>query len=387
VRKLSVALLIALLPVSAAYGDVLINGYFEPQFAGTILDDEFLQLNSNKLRIDLSSDLSDNITFTGNFNYINYNGHTHWNLLDFVPDKLAAFVEEESIQAYVLGYEDEDELDNAYLRLYSKVFTLTVGRQQISVGSGYAWNPTDLFNTKDILDPTYEQPGVNSLRLDIGLSTDHTMVMFYSPEDTWDKSGKLFRFLGRISHFDYALSAGQRQQIFTDFTNFHEQEERQDMLGVDLTGEILGIGCWSENAYRFMENSDDYWANVIGMDYTFSSGWYMMAEYYHNEQGGKDYNQYSFNDWMRFLTTETKTLARDQAYSYTYYPVTDLINVGGSVVYSISDNSLLLIPTCEYSVGNDVTLTFFGNIYTGKQGTMYSEDMGNGGIIRLRAYF
>ncbi len=113
----------------------------------------------------------------------------------------------------------------------------------------------------------------------------------------------------------------------------------------------------------------------------------MMAEYYHNEQGGKDYNQYSFNDWMRFLTTETKTLARDQAYSYTYYPVTDLINVGGSVVYSISDNSLLLIPTCEYSVGNDVTLTFFGNIYTGKQGTMYSEDMGNGGIIRLRAYF
>lgn len=386
-RKLSLTLLIILLPVPAVYGDVFINGYFEPQFSGTVLDDEFLQLNSNKLRIDLSSDLSNNITFTGNFNYTNYNGHTGWNLLDFVPDKLAAFVKEESAQAYSFECEDEDELDNAYLRLHSKVFTLTVGRQQISVGSGYAWNPTDLFNTKDVLDPTYEQPGVNGLRLDIGLSADYTMVMFYSPKDTWEKSGKLLRFLGRISHFDYALSAGQRQQTYTDFTNSHKQEKRQDMLGFDLNGEFLGLGCWSENAYSFMENFDDYWADVIGIDYTFSSGWYMMAEYYHNEQGRKDYSQYSFNDWLRYLMAETRTLARDQLYSYTFYPITDLIDVGGSVVYSISDNSLLLIPTCEYSISDEVTLTFFGSIYTGKQGTMYSEDMGNGGIIRLRAYF
>jgi len=56
-------------------------------------------------------------------------------------------------------------------------------------------------------------------------------------------------------------------------------------------------------------------------------------------------------------------------------------------MYSISDGSLLLIPTLEYSVGNDVTLTYFGNVFTGRAGTMNSNDMGLGGVLRLRAYF
>ncbi|MCK4656282.1 MAG: hypothetical protein KAT85_04600 [candidate division Zixibacteria bacterium] len=386
-RTTALILMIALLSTSSGKSEVELSGYFEPQYSASYVDDTLLQLNSNKLRLDLSSDLSDGITFTGNVNYLNYNGRTAWNFLDFIPERLRVTARPSLWRFSEFGYEDLIKLDNAYLRMYHKALTATIGRQQISVGSGYAWNPTDLFNTKNILDPTYEQPGVNGLRLDIGLSNDHTVSVFYSPEDNWYQSGKLLRFLGRISHFDFALSAGRKQQEITDYNTLMHTSERRDMLGFDLNGEILGVGCWTENARNFMRKSSDYWENLAGIDYTFSSGWYVMAEYYHNGRGKKDYDRYTLYDWMRYFTLETKTLARDQAYLYSIYPVTDLINAGASIVCAISDNSMLLIPTAEYSITNNLTCTLFGNIYIDSEGKMYSRLLGNGGMIRLQAYF
>ncbi|KPJ60821.1 MAG: hypothetical protein AMJ46_05005 [Latescibacteria bacterium DG_63] len=377
----------ALLLVGPAYSQLQPSGYFEPQFTITVLDDEVLELNSNKVRVDLNSEISDGVTFTGNLNFIDYNGLTTWDLLDFLPDNLVARLPEHSLPQYSLNYQDEWKLDNAYLRLRSGVLMVTIGRQQMSVGSGYGWNPTDLFNAKDIMDPTYEQPGVNGVRVDIGLSDHHTLVTFYSPEGKWTESGKLIRLLGRLSHFDYALSAGQRRETRTDFTTFQANEPRQDVLGFDLNGELMGVGCWSENVFGYIEGDGHYWESITGADYTFSSGWYVMAEYYYNDAGKKQHDDYSLDDWMRYLTAETRTLGRSQFYSYTVYPLTDLLTVGGSFVYCTSDNSLLVIPTCAYSISGNVTLTFFGSIYSGREGAMYSRDMGKGGIVRLRAHF
>ncbi|MCK4857841.1 MAG: hypothetical protein KAT58_07740 [candidate division Zixibacteria bacterium] len=385
--KLVVGCLLVMMPVSVLSADLVLGGYFEPQFTGTYLDNRFRQLNSNKLRIDLSCELTDNITFTGNFNYLNYNGQREWNLLDYLPANLVATVPDSFAWLYSYTCKDEGELDNAYVRFYGGRVTLTAGRQQISVGSGYAFNPTDIFNRKDLLDPTYEQPAVNGLRVDIGLMREYIISVFYSPEATWRQSGKMLRLQGGVSHFDLALLAGQRSERHTDYVTFDVCEQERVMLGIDLNGELFGIGCWSENAYNFVDISTDYRENLVGVDYTFSSGWYLMAEYYHNSQGKKNSDAYTLNDWMKYFTTESKTISRDQLYTHTFYPLTDLVTIGASGVFSISDQSLLLIPTCEYSIGDDVTLTLFGNIYTGREGTMYSRDLGSGGIVRLRVYF
>ncbi len=379
--------IIVLLFADNAFGEVSIGGYFEPQLSSVYFKDTFRQLNSNKLRIDLHSDITEKIIFTGNINYLNHNGKTEWNLLDFVPNGLSSLIPDSLRHMYSFVYEDENKLDNAYLRMYTSIFTVTVGRQQISVGSGYAWNPTDLFNIKDILDPTYEQPGVNGLRLAIGIFSDYTLMLFYSPEDSWEQSGKLMRLVGRISHFDYALSAGEILQRNTDYLNIQSLDEKHGMLGFDLNGELLGIGCWSENAYNYMKSSPDYWENIIGIDYTYSSGWYVMAEYFHSETGKKISDQYNFNDWLRYLSTDIKGLSRHQIYGYSFYPLTDLLNIGASIIYSISDHSSLFIPTIEYSIADNIMLTCFGSVYTGQEGSMYSHNMGQGALIRLRAYF
>ncbi len=383
----SLIIFITLLAGGSTFAKVSIGGYFEPQLSSAYFNNEYRQLNSNKLRIDLQSDINDNMSFTGNYNYINYNGATEWNFLDFIPDKLSILIPDSLKNMYSFKYENENNLDNAYLRMYVSKFTITVGRQQISVGSGYAWNPTDLFNVKDILDPTYEQPGVDGIRADFGISDDYTLMLFYSPENSWEQSGKLVRLSGRVAHFDCAFSGGEIMQPNNDYLNYQFMNERRRMLGFDFNGELIGVGCWSENAYNYMKSSQNYWENIIGIDYTFSSGWYVMAEYLYSETGKNKSGQYDFNDWMRYFSTEIKSLSRHQVYGYSFYPLTDLLNIGGSVVYSISDYSSLFVPTIEWSIDDNIMLTCFGSVYTGREGTMYSHNLGQGGLIRLRAYF
>ena len=47
-------------------------GYYEFQITGAVIDDEFIQLFSNKLRLDLKTELSDKITFAANFNFLTF---------------------------------------------------------------------------------------------------------------------------------------------------------------------------------------------------------------------------------------------------------------------------------------------------------------------------
>lgn len=363
-------------------------GYFEPQFTGVKKDDNFYQLNTNKLRIDIKSDLSDKISFTGNFDYINYGGKTSWSLSDIFPHAIIDPVNAWYKQIPLYHFENESFLDNAYLRGAFGAATITVGRQQLSIGSGYAWNPIDIFNRKDIFDPTYEKPGIDGIRLDYQYYKSHDITLFYSPGSKWEESDKLARLRGTIKHFDYMLAAGYKWvDKLPAFYNTRRHPVKRDMFGFDINGEILGIGIWTENAFNNIYGASDFWENLVGFDYTFESGWYIMAEYYRNEQGKTDYKDLSLIDWLLYLSGETKTLSRDQIYIYSFYPVTDLINLGGSTIFSINDESMALIPSLEYSLSDNLTLTFLGNIFLGKSGKMYSGDLGDGGLIRLRAYF
>jgi len=381
-KKVSAVVLVVagvglMVPLSVVGSELEIYGYFEPQYlcAYDTLNSELTHMNCNKLRIDLESNLTDKITLKANYNIIRYKGKTTWYGSISIP-------RQSYIIHYYKYYVDNEELDNAYLRFSTDHVKVTAGKQQISVGPGYTWNPTDLFNTKDIADPTYEQPGVDGLRFDLRLYSDYSLLLFYASEENWTESGKLARFHGRLGHFDFNLSYGLVMRYLYGSPTGH-----QDMYGFDFNGEILGLGCWSENAFNVMENLDDYWENVVGLDYTFSTGWYLMAEYYHNEQGETDDSKYTRYGWLNYLKGYTKTLAADQVYTYTEYPLTDLLNVGGGLAYAISDNSLMIIPTIEYSISNEITLSFIGSIFTGKEGTMYTNELLDGCLFRLRAYF
>jgi len=386
--KLSlISLLVLGIPFELYAQKVEIYGYFEPQLMAVVIEDQFYQLNTNKLRIDLESDVGDNVTFGANFDFINYFGKTEWNILDYLPGSVGRVISPEQRSFYNFSYDDRIFLDNAYLKISFKYADVTFGKQQISLGTGYAWNPTDVFNFKSLLEPTYEQPGHNAIRLDIPIGSEYGVVAIYAPGEDLEKSGKLLRLKGKIPRFDCSLIAIEKEWTFTDYSTFTPLTQKRRVLGGDLAGELFGLGMWGEVAYNDMEITKGFWESVIGFDYTFRSGMYLMSEYYRNTQGKTDYEEYDLNDWMQLIMAEKKAISRDQIYAFINHPVADFIQVGCSVIVSINDGSFAVIPTLNYSLFENVELFIYLNFYFGKEGKSFARNLGNGGIARVRVHF
>jgi len=387
-------LLVFSFTLTSIKGDVDFFGYYESQIMGAKVKDNFFQLFANKLRVDLKSDLSSNVSFAANFDFITYHGKKQWNILDFLSSEITSKIPDSMKSLYVIPFSDRSFLDNAYLRLYFKPFDLTLGKQQISLGTGYVWNPMDVFNIKDILDPTYEQPGHNAIRMDVPIGLTSTLTVLYSPGDEWKNSAKMLQFKSRISHFDFSLIGIEKTWRFHDYTvfdpsqmNFLELPEKRRLLGASTAGELLGLGVWAEFAYNWMEATDNFYELVIGTDYTFDFQTYFLIEYYTNTLGKNDFRDYTLNDWMRNFTQEQKAVSRDQLYFLVQHPATDLMTAGMSTIYSISDNSLALVPTVMYSFSQNVDIYAYLNLNIGREGTFFANTMGKGGFIRVRIYF
>ncbi|MFC1565122.1 hypothetical protein ACFL6G_09320 [candidate division KSB1 bacterium] len=364
-----------------------IFGYYEPQFTGFRVNGEYQQLTSNKLRIDFERSVSDRLTFKANYDFITYSGTTVFYITDYFVEDIISVLPPGSRENYILNFENREFLDNAYMKIAFKKFDLTVGKQQISPGAGYAWNPTDVFNIKSVLDPTYEQPGYNAVRADIPLGNSSTLSMVYSPEEDFEHSGKFLKLKWRAGHFDISALGGERYWNLSDYTNVLFRQERRRTAGFDISGEMFGLGVWSECAYNNMEISENFFEGLIGFDYTFGNGLYLLNEFYRNEQGKTDYREFTLDGWMRNLTSESKALSRDQWYSYLIYPASDLLMIGASAITSLNDGSLAFIPTAIYNFDDNMDITLFGNIYFGTDGKTFSPLLGSGFLLRARYYF
>jgi len=386
--------LLAMCLSAGAQEKLEIFGYYEPQYVGTYVNESYYQLFTNKLRVDLRYALSERITFAANFDFITYHGKRQWNVLDFLSSDLTEQVPEPVRPLYVIAFENEIFLDNAFLKLSFPALDLTAGKQQISLGTGYVWNPTDVFNTKDVLDPTYEQPGHNAVRLDVPAGGRSTVAALYAPEASWSESGKLFELKTGAGRFDFMLDLIEVLWVFHDYTRFDPGAQdftalpgKRRLVGGSVVGELLGLGVWAEFAYNWMEQIEDYYELVMGGDYTFDSQTYVMTEYYRNTLGKSDHRDYDLNDWMRFFAAEQKAVSRDQLYVFLQHPATDLLHLGVQNVLSLSDGSMALAPTASYSLSDNVELFAYLSFSIGSEGKAYGASNGHGGLLRLRVYF
>jgi hypothetical protein len=389
--------------------NLFIGGYFEPQYSGIVLSDKYYQLNSNKIRVDLEKELSDQVSLAANFNYITYHGKTSWNIVDYLPDTITRSLLHiqknnlkfqfgdmvQSVGPMFFHRPERFYLDNAYIKLAFKNTDVTIGRQQISLGTGYTWNPTDLFNNKDILDPTYEQPGHNAINVEFPINNSSTLTVLYSPGEEWQNSARLLKYKWNWARFDFSAITIWRDWTFTDYAFFQTSNFQRKMYGADFVGELFGLGVWGEFGFNEMDLNDgveinqikDFNEIVTGVDYTFKSGFYVMGEYYRNSLATNDWQDYSLNNWMWYLSAELKTISRDQVLALCQYPATDLISLGFMTINSLSDKSSAIVPMMTFSIFQDVELTAYGNFYFGKDGRSFSTNLGNGVLARLRAYF
>lgn len=389
-------ILILFLPV-ILLAQVDIFGYYEGEFDQAKLSNEIYNYGYNKLRLDFEGAPDANVTIGANLNILKYNNNVTLNLLDFLPENIWKPIfqyelvpEEYWITEFPIALTDTLFLDNIYIRANFKNFDLTVGKQQISLGTGYAWNPIDIFNFKQLLDPTYEQTGVNAIRVEIPFGSRSNIDLLLSPGIDWENSVKMVQLKSGVGRYDIFGSVAQYNWSRTNFDldefMLNEMEDKRTLFGGAVVGEIAGVGIWAEGAWNQLEKKDDFAEFVVGTEYTFENGLYILMEYLNNGNGIDKLDEIDINRYLQYFNGEIHSLMQEYLFGYINYPITDLMQLGILTFANLNDNSVAINPQIIWDLFQDVTLSIMYSHFIGDSDTEFGlQDWG--WRIRLRGYF
>ena len=374
-------LIIVLFPV-IAFTQVDIFGYYETEYDHIQLANKSYNFSYNKLRLDLESRPGENVKIGANINFRLFNGKTEFNIFDFLPMD-SGEINGETISSLSEPLLDEMYLDNIYLRTSFQLFDFTIGKQPISLGTGYAWNPLDIFNQKDLIDPTYEQAGINALRMEIPIMNWGTLDIIIEPDSTWDMSSKLIQLKSSLSSFDFSLNGGNQYHLIPSGESSYAYDE-VFFGGGSFVGEFWEFGLWGETLWS-LDADNNFGEVVFGMDHTFNNGFYLMAEYFHNSLGAEK-NKVTFDHYLYNFSGETHSLMQNYFFAMGMYNLTDYISGSLFIYGNLDDQSFILAPQLNWDAFEDVTL-----------GALVSQSFGENdsefGIqdlalrFRLRTYF
>ncbi|MBL7075435.1 hypothetical protein ISS37_09390 [candidate division KSB1 bacterium] len=354
-------------------------GYFESEMDGIKVSGQNYSFGYNKVRLDLKAYPSENLTAGANLNYHIYHGKTVWNLFDFLPER----VWPDSINEYPFPIRDTLYLDNAFMKMRFRAFDLTIGKQQISLGTGYAWNPVDIFNMKELLDPTYEQTGVTALRLEVPLSVRGGLDLIVSHGEDWESSTKMIRTKWGLGTFDFTALYGE---LRWELVGFDSLVLNRRMISGSLVGEVAGIGVWFEGGHNFLNDDEDFDEFLVGLDHTFDFQTYFLCEYYHNGFGPSKKESLTIDNYLYLLGGSTHSLMQDYLFSYVNQPVTDLMDFGIFGICNLNDGSFVLNPQITYNIFENTDLSLVLSYFHGEDDSEFGlQDFG--GRIRIRAYF
>ncbi len=398
---------------------VHLHGSFENQVSGMWLNQyeggSAVLLNDyTKVRVDLDADLPAGLKLRSDVVARLYVGQTTMSLADLIPKRTidAAVARSPYFAAMVEGsfeLENEYYIDNVYLKIPISTALVTLGKQPVEQGAGYAWNPTDVFTQKEIFDPTYDKPGVIALRLLIPIGDTASIDLLGVPDgsfETWIGGGRASLRLGplSLSLVSYYTQAKKSDlDILVDALVQAELEGTEPpdvstktsanrvLLGGDAILDIEGVRLWAEGAYNFIEEKqggpDEWWELTAGMEYFFTFETHVMGEYYHygagpQQQGGT----YTLNDWMSLLDADLKMLGRDFLFESIDHPVADFWTLGVSSFQSFSDFSAVVMADVRWEFVQDAELWLVVLASIGDREDFLSSSRGQA-WLRLKAFF
>jgi hypothetical protein len=368
------------------------SGYFENQaFLQYRKDaDDIAILDYNKLRIDMSFKASKTVTFNADIIFSTYHGATSFNLVNYLPENIFDQIPQEIAPYLTLDFEDDFYVNDAYLTVYLKGLSIRVGKQQIPWGTGYTWNPTDNFHRKDQLDPTYEKVGVNALKIEIPWGLDGSITAVAVNKEEVENFSYALKVKKNILGFDISASYQYLHEPRIDIMTLEPEEEMRQVAGFDFTGQLFDVGVWGEGTYSWPDKdsilNEEYGEYLLGMDYTFEGGLYLIGEYLHRDHGVKEKDKYFYEDFLRMIFGEITNIGTDYLMLGASYPITDLLTIQTYSIINLQDSSWIIIPWISYDAGQNLEIMGALNYFFGDDGTEYGE-FGSGGFLRFRVYF
>ncbi len=306
-----------------------------------------------------------------------YRGDTQIVAADFLPNGI---LRNDSL---VTELSDRHYVNHAYIVVStSRWLEITVGKQYLTWGASWVFNPTELFRPKNALEPSYDREGVGAISARITLGPLSDMLVALVPDGSLKNSGKVLRVRHHIGGFDVSGIAAAKSDF--GIGSHLLDPDRRYIVGGDITGEVLGVGLWSEGTWSHQDETE--WAELtVGSNYTLADRTRLMAEVFINGRGKSD-SPYSAQAWLERLTGDRRTLGKTTVFGMISRPVGQLWTLGISTIVSPGDGSFSLIPSVAYSFAENIDLLFNMVWYEGETGEEYGLDQA-GGFLRGRLYF
>ncbi len=386
---LTVCAFLSVFFAGSAWAQPELSGYYEHTLQADFSDRATSEtlLDVSKLRLDIGAGGGEGMfEFRGNVNFIQYHTKVRYDITPYLPkDVINAFALAGLSTTFPLD-ESRFYLDNAFFAINKNHLRFRAGKQQLSWGTGYSFNPTDLFHKKTLVDPTYEKEGVTALRLDLRWGVGGQLTAIMAPAQTFDESGYALRLGTHMNAIGYDVAVTAHRVVDStkvDLTTFGPMLQRREALGLEFSGPLFGLGFWFEGNYNWMEKEDDFLRAVSGLDYTFENGLYVMVEGMLNMRGQWK-PPYPVQDWISYLMYG-EPVSRGWVLAGISKDLTSLTS-GALYIFPGFDGGMMINPRFSWSVAQNADAEFFGAVTTGPSNGAFPPGLYSG-YARVTVYF
>ena len=415
------------LAVTAGASAVEVSGEVEVTGRAFGLADTTFTQETTRTRAFLAQDLGSSARLELGLDAYTYSGQTALRVVDLLPssygatlDTLAAVLwtgsfllpqgteQPASGITSILGRSPDFDtllLNRALISWHGHGVSIDAGRQPVAWGTGYAWNPTNVFSRKTLLEPTRELQGIDVVRLRTGHRVRCEVLL--QPDDKPEDTGWATRILTSLGGWDVSALASRVEWRRMDWsgwlagedvapslewearapywTIFTDQVTRLT-LGGDLRGEWRGVGLWAETAWNHLDRGDSFLDLTAGIDHLFDFQTYLLLEYHREGEGKSSSSAYVLNDWLKVLSGERGGMGRDYLLTVLNHPLGDLSEFSLLSLWNLSDGSSLTEASSSRSLADDLTVVVAVDLPFGEDGDELGR-IGRGGFLRLTAYF
>ena len=264
-------------------------------------------------------------------------------------------------------------IDRASAEYINGKWDITLGRQRINWGISTVWTPNDIFNTFNYFDFDYEErPGTDAARIQYSFTASSSIELAVSPGKTANQNIGAVMYHFNKWDYDFQLFSGIYQQKYTG--------------GAGWAGNIKDAGFKGEISY-FAANKPDSAAIAasLSVDYAFKNGIYVLLSGLYNNLG-KD-------SLVNITQLTSSTLSAKNIFPFRYtlfaqvsYSFTPIFKASLAGMYSLSGNSLIILPTITYSIADNWVLDLIGQSFFSQQNGNY-RPLGNSIYLRIKMGF
>ena len=275
-------------------------------------------------------------------------------------------------------------LDRLYLALNQSWGSVRVGRQAVTWGNGFIFNPMDLFNPfpPTAIDRDYKV-GDDMINAQISLSQLGNAQFLYVSRRNPENDSVEFNQASIAAKLHFVAAT-------TEFDLMASKHFEDSAVGLGSTG-YLGDAAWRlDGTWTFLDRGDDYLSLVANLDYSWiwaDKNVYGFIEYYFNGLGKENYSGALQDPDItdRLTRGELFVVGRNYVSGHIQIELHPLFQVFFTAINNVEDPSGILQPYATWDIAQNLQLTGGISVSYGAKGTEFGGFALPGTDIRTKS--